>query len=237
MTSSEPSLNRPFVVLSAAISLDGQIASKGGDSRLSNTRDWRRVHYLRAESDAIMVGSGTIRSDDSKLTIKEELIETSITRHPIRVVASSKGLIPLNAKVITHRPDIPTLIATTTQCSSKQRKSLEEKGCRIIECGNGPLTDLPQLLHILKRDYNVNKLLLEGGSQMNGKMLQCNLIDEVQLTIAPVICGNEGVPLFSLPQSISTFTESPFFEVTSYDKIDDMIWLRLSVHYHSRQII
>ncbi|UCE13683.1 MAG: RibD family protein, partial [Candidatus Heimdallarchaeota archaeon] len=160
----------------------------------------------------------------------------STTRHPIRIVVSSKGEIPLNAKVITHRPDIPTLIATTTQCSFKQRNDLEKKGCRVIESGNGPLTDLPQLLNILKKDYNIKKLMLEGGSRLNGSMLQNKLIDEVQLAIAPVICGNEGVPLFTLPQSISTFNESPFFEVASYDKIDDMIWLRLSVHYHSRRI-
>ena len=74
MNLSKPSEIRPFVFLSAAISLDGNIATINGDTFLSNSDDWIRVHRLRANSDAIMVGSGTIRADNSKLTVNERLI-------------------------------------------------------------------------------------------------------------------------------------------------------------------
>ncbi|MHA2203994.1 MAG: RibD family protein [Candidatus Hodarchaeales archaeon] len=236
MNSSKPPDTRPFVILSAATSLDGQIATIEGDTLLSNSADWIRVHRLRAESDAIMVGSGTIRADDSKLTVNEGLIGERIEKHPIRVIVSSDGKIPLKSRIITHRPDILTLIATTSQCSINRRIELEKRGCKVIECGKGPLTDLSRLLYILKADFNVEKLMVEGGSRLNGELINQQLIDEIQLAIAPVICG-QGVPLFTFSsKNIPTFSKSPFFEIEAYKQINDMIWLKMSVHYNSRKM-
>lgn len=235
MKLSKPSEIRPYVFLSAAISLDGNIATNQGDTLLSNSEDWVRVHRLRADSDAIMVGSGTIRADNSKLTVNESLIGVKIKKHPIRVVVSSDGKIPLKSRVITHNPDIPTLIATTSQCSLTQRKNLENRGCQVIKCGKGPLTDLHQLFYILKTEFDVEKLMVEGGSRLNGELINHQLIDEIQVAIAPVVCG-QGVPLFTFSKAIPEFSESPFFKIEAYNQIDDMIWLKMSVHYHSRHI-
>jgi len=232
---SKPSIIRPFVFLSAAMSLDGKIATFKGDTLLSNSEDWKRVHHLRADSDAIMVGSGTVRTDDSKLTVNESLIGTQIKRHPIRVVVSSDGNIPLKSRIITHRPDIPTIIATTSQCSMNQKKKLEKNGCHVIECGKGPLTDLSQLLFILKTDFNIEKLMVEGGSRLNGELLTQQLLDEIQVAVAPVICG-QGVPLFNLSKPFTTFSESPYFEIKTCDKISDMIWFNITIHYRPRRI-
>lgn len=227
--------DRPYVILSAATSLDGYIATSKGDSQLSNSEDWVRVHLLRMESDAIMVGSGTIRIDDSKLTVNEAIISRKVDKNPIRVVVNSKGDIPLNSRVITYRPEIPTLIAVTSQCPPKKRSKFEKKGCFIIECGNGPLVDLQQLLKSLRQEYKVRNLMVEGGSTLNGKLLNHQLIDEVHLALAPVICG-EGIPLFSLQGRIREFSDSPFFEIIAYKHIDDMMWIQMSVHYKSRKI-
>ncbi len=226
---------RPYVVLSAATSLNGYLATSSGDSHLSNSEDWVRVHLLRMESDAIMVGSGTIRTDNSKLTVNETIIGKKVKKHPIRVVVNSKGDIPLNSRVITYKPEIPTLIAITSLCSPKRRSLFEKKGCQTIECGNGPLVDLPQLLKSLRKEYNVRNLMVEGGSRLNGELLNHHLLDEVQLALAPVICG-EGIPLFSHQVQIREFSDSPFFEIIAYKQIDDMIWIQMSVHYESRKI-
>jgi riboflavin biosynthesis pyrimidine reductase len=112
---------------------------------------------------------------------------------------------------------------------------LEEKGCKLLECGDGPLVNLEQLLGILKKDYDINRIMLEGGSRLNGEMLNHHLIDEVHLALAPVICGT-GVPFFTLPETIPDFSSSPFFQILTHTKVDDMIFLRISVHYRSRQI-
>jgi 2,5-diamino-6-hydroxy-4-(5-phosphoribosylamino)pyrimidine 1'-reductase len=236
MNSDHSPYKRPFIILSAASSLDGYISTINSDSKLSNSKDWNRVHKLRAESDAIMVGSGTIRTDDSKLTIDKRYFSKRLEKNPIRIVVSSKCNIPLNSRIITYRPDIPTLIATTSQCSKERKKKLERSGCQVIECGDGPLTDLPQLLHKLKTEFSINNLMLEGGSRLNGEMISQELIDEIHLAIAPVICG-EGIPLFTLPTAISKFSESPFFQIITNERIDDMIFLKIKIQYKKRHII
>ncbi len=226
---------RPRIILSAAITLDGRIASVSGDVTLSNTEDWKRVHHLRARSDAIMVGSGTILSDDSKLTVKAEFFEEGYNiQDPIRIVVSSRGKIPLNARVITYRPDVRTIIAITTQCPTIQKEKLIQKGCNLIICGEGPLVNLKFLMETLYKEFNIKSLLLEGGSKLNGNMLTEELIDEIHLAIAPVL-GGEGTPIFTLPTPIKAFTQSPFFEIMENQIIGDMIWLKLKVHYKSRK--
>ncbi|MFX0086165.1 MAG: RibD family protein [Candidatus Hodarchaeota archaeon] len=227
---------RPFVILSAATSLDGYISTVDGDSRLSNSNDWNRVHKLRAQSDAIMVGSGTIRMDDSKLTVEKKFFPKKNKKPPIRIVVSSKGNIPLNSRIITYRPDIPTLIATTSQCPEKQKRELATRGCQVIECGDGPLTDLPQLLYRLKNEFSINNLMLEGGGRLNGEMLIQELIDEIHLAIAPVICG-KGIPLFNLPSPIPDFSESPFFEIITNERIEDMVFLKIRIQYKQSRVI
>ena len=228
---------RPKVIFSVASSLDGRIATKDGDVTLSNSKDWSRVHHLRANCDAIMVGIGTILSDNPKLTVKNEYFEKSEeVKNPIRIVVTSTGKIPLNANIIIHNPQVPTLIATTSNCSTDQKIRLKELGCSIIECGSGLKVDLEVLLRKLKSDFKIQTLMVEGGSLLSGAMLSEHLIDEIHLSIAPVI-GGKGKSLFSLPFPFTDFKQSPFFEVVSHNTIGDMIFLQLIVHYRPREII
>ena len=154
---------------------------------------------------------------------------------PIRIVVTSTGNIPLNANVITHKPEVPTFIATTSRCSIDQKIRLEQVGCEIIKCGHGPKVDLKELLRKLKTDFNIQTLMVEGGSLLSGAMLSEHLIDQIHLSIAPVI-GGTGKPLFSLPFPFAEFKQSPFFEVLTHETIGDMIFVHLIVHYRPRQI-
>ncbi len=237
MALSKERLNRPKIILSTAISLDGQIATLTGDDKLSNAEDWKRVHHLRAKSDAIMVGSGTILADDSKLTVKPEYFKPGYSiNNPTRVVISSSGNIPLDARVIAFRPEIPTIIATTSKCPPAQKKNFLREGCEVIICGKGPLVNLKQLMSILFSDFNIRTVLLEGGSKLNGNMLAEKLIDEIHVAIAPVL-GGTGKPFFSLPYTVSSFTQPPFFEILENKIIGDMIWLYLRICYESSRMI
>jgi len=215
------------------MSLDGFIVSETGDNNLSNSQDWKRVHQLRLDSDAIMVGSNTIRTDDSKLTVKEKYITDKVIKHPIRVVVTSNAKIPLNAKVIQYKPEVKTIIATTSMCSEKQKKLLEEQGCDILTCGNGPLVNLSLLLKTLKNQYNVKRLMLEGGGKLNSEMLKINCIDEIHLSIAPIIFGS-GIKLFD--KWISDQKQFPTFHIQKIERIGDMISLILHVKYEARAI-
>jgi riboflavin-specific deaminase-like protein len=184
-----------------------------------------------------MVGIGTILSDNPKLTVKSEYFDKSEeVKNPTRIVVTSNGNIPLNANIITHNPQVTTIIATTSNCSTDQKIRLKELGCSIIECGSGLKVDLQVLLRKLKSDHKIHTLMVEGGSLLSGAMLSEHLIDEIHLSIAPVI-GGKGKPLFSLPFPFTDFKQSPFFEVITHDTIGDMIFLKLIVHYRPREII
>ncbi|MFW9854083.1 MAG: RibD family protein [Candidatus Thorarchaeota archaeon] len=236
MTSHKPPKWRPYVILSAAASLDGKLATDGGDTKLSTKNDWKRVHLLRLESDAIMVGGETIRQDDSKLVVDPKKLGAPISRQPIRVVVSATGNIPLDARVITHDSAVPTLIAVTSNCSAKHVQKLEDVGCQVIHCGDDRFVDLSLLLRVLKNQFKVNRLMLEGGGRLNGSMLSFKLIDELQIAYAPVIAGN-GVSIFEFSQSFQYFSESPFFEIIASRRIDDMLWVDFKVNYTSRQLV
>ena len=216
------------------MSIDGLIASNKGDVELSNIEDWNRVHHLRGKSDAIMVGKGTILADNPRLTVKRKFFEKNETfKNPIRVVVSSKGDIPLESQVIHYKPEILTIIATTSKCSETQKKKLVKQGCDLIICGDGPLIDLKILLKKLRNQYEISTLLLEGGSFLNGMMLTEELIDEIHLAIAPVI-GGSGIRFFTLPTPFNSFNDSPYFRIQSCFLVGDMVCLILGVHYHSR---
>ena len=232
---SKLSKKRPWVTLSTAISLDGKIATLKGGSQLSNKEDWIRVHNLRAQSDAIMVGSGTIRMDDSKLTVKEELIGRKIEKNPIRIVVSSKGNLPLESRVFQVTPKTTTILATTSNCPNNVRNALEKAGNIVLICGDEPSINLSLLMETLYRNYHIRNLMLEGGSRLNGFMLEEKLIDEVHLAIAPVVCG-EGFPLFTLQNSFSQFAESPIFVVRETKTIGDMVLLKIVLEYRKREI-
>lgn len=233
MKNSKGRINRPYVILSAAMSLNGYISSLDGDSKLSNNQDWQRVHNLRMNSDAIMVGSETIRKDNSKLTVKEEYVKKSVLRHPIRIVVSSRGDIPVNSRIITFRPEIKTIIGTTSLCLKQKQQELEKLGCTVIFCGDGPLVDLEMLLKVLKKDFKINVLMLEGGGTLNAQMLKLQFIDEIQLAIAPVICGS-GTNLFNDKYLFRNFKDSPLFCFKEVNSLGDMIFTRIVLQYSPR---
>jgi 2,5-diamino-6-(ribosylamino)-4(3H)-pyrimidinone 5'-phosphate reductase len=176
-------LRRPFVVLNAAISLDGKIATFTGDSRMSSRFDVKRVHRLRASVDAIMVGLKTVLVDDPKLTVK-----FFKGRMPYRIIVDSKARTPLSSFVVRSARSIPTIIAVTSEASKRRIQTLDKKGVTVLVCGKGPRVSLNLLLRCLSA-LGIRKILLEGGGTLNWSMLSQGLVDEVSVAITPRILG------------------------------------------------
>lgn len=168
------------------MTIDGKIATKEGDSELSDKVDWKEVHKLRTQVDAIMVGKETILKDNPKLHIK-------YYNHKgyYRIVLDSNLTIPLESNVISFQPDIyPTIICITENVPFTKQRDYEERGVKIIRAGDGKRVDLIKLLPILK-SLGINTILLEGGGNLNWSFIQNNLIDDIRLTIAPWIVGGK----------------------------------------------
>ncbi|TXT64274.1 MAG: 2,5-diamino-6-ribosylamino-4(3H)-pyrimidinone 5'-phosphate reductase [Promethearchaeota archaeon] len=198
---------KPYIILSAAMTIDGRIASKTGDPELSDEEDWKEVHKLRTEVDAIMVGKGTILNDNPKLHIK-------YYDHNgyYRIVLDSDLSIPLHSKVFNYQPELyPTLICTTNHIPEEKVRKFESKeNVEVIKCGESEKVDILKLMPILKQK-GIKKILLEGGGTLNWSFIKNNLIDELRLTIAPWIVG--GKDAISLVEGVgfSKMDEAPRF--------------------------
>ncbi len=175
--------SRPCVILNAAMSVDGKIATATGESRLSSPEDLRRVHRLRASVQGIMVGLRTILVDDPKLTARLR------HRHKLqRIILDSDARTPLDAYVVRTALETPTIIAVTSQAAGRRTRALRNAGVTVLKCGAGPLVSLPILLRRLKQ-MGIESVLLEGGGQLNWSMLSKRLVDEMSVSISPTILG------------------------------------------------
>ena len=173
-------MTRPYVILSAAMTLDGKIATVAGDSRISCEADLDRVHRLRAGVDAVMVGVGTVLADDPLLTVRRVQ-----GKNPMRVVVDSIARTPPKARVLDD--SAPTIITVTRNAPKRRLRNLRSRGAKIIVTGlkEVNLRKLLERLHSL----GVRRLMLEGGSTLNWGMLRCGLIDEVRVALAPKMVG------------------------------------------------
>ena len=171
---------RPYVILNAAMTLDGKIATAAGDSGISCTKDLDRLHELRASVDAVMVGVGTVLADDPSLTVRR-----ARGKNPIRIIIDSTARTPPQAKALDGSSR--TIIATARGAPKSGVKRLSAAGAEIVQIGEKEV-DLPKLLEKLYA-LGVRRLLLEGGSTLNWAMLSQGLVDELRVAVAPRIVG------------------------------------------------
>lgn len=175
-------MKRPYVILSAAMTLDGKIATVGRDSRISCEADLDRLHRLRSEVDAVMVGVGTVLTDNPSLTVRR-----ISGRNPLRVVVDGEAKIPVTARVLKR--DAKTVIAVSTSADRRKVEELRQAGAEVIVAGRERV-NLKILLDKLW-SAGIRRLLLEGGSTLNWSMLKEGLVDELRIAVAPRIVGGE----------------------------------------------
>jgi len=177
--------SRPKVILSAAMTLDGKIATKTGDSKLSSKQDKVRIHKLRLKVDAILVGSNTVKRDDPLLTVRH-----TKGKNPIRIILDSKANIDQKSQIIKTCKKIPTIIAVSKKASKKNIDKLKKYPLEIIITGN-KLVNIKNLLRILSKK-KIKTLLVEGGGTVNWEFVKQGLVDEIIITITPYLIGGKN---------------------------------------------
>lgn len=181
----------PFVTLKAAVSLDGRIAARSGDSRWISSAEARDyVHLLRGEHDAILVGIGTILSDDPRLTVRHALWKG---KRLVRVVLDPGLRTPVKARILSA-PGV--LIFTDRKASRKNESALEAKGAEIVRVpGGATALDLPAVLGELgKRE--IASVLVEGGSRVHTSFIEAGLADKLVLALSPKLVGGRKAVSF-----------------------------------------
>ncbi len=180
----------PFVAVKAAMTLDGKIAAqKGVPLEITGAPAISHSHMLRNIYDAILVGIGTVKADDPRLTCR---LPKQEGRDPVRIIVDSKLSIREEAQVLTVDSSAPTLIAVTNQAPESKIKRLQGKA-EVLVVNEGKQVDLPRMMEILGQ-RGITSILVEGGSLINGAFLKENLIDKYYLYFAPKIIGGDPGP-------------------------------------------
>jgi len=202
------------------MSIDGKIASSSGESNLSSKMDLVRLHRLRRNMDAILVGKNTVDVDDPLLTVRHVK-----GKSPIRIILDSRGTISRNSKIVKTASKIST-IHVVKEKTPRNIGKLSKKGVEVIRCGRNKIA-LKRLLNILQK-RGINKILLEGGGITNWYFLKEKLVDELILTVTPYILG--GIDAISLVQGdgFNKISKSPLFKLRKIKRMKNEIILHYS---------
>jgi diaminohydroxyphosphoribosylaminopyrimidine deaminase / 5-amino-6-(5-phosphoribosylamino)uracil reductase len=177
---------RPWVLFKSAMTLDGKVATRGGDSKwISGEESRRRAHHWRAEFDAVAVGIGTALADDPQLTARVP----GVVRQPRRVVFDSLGRLPLQSKLVRDARHIPLTIVVSRAAPRTATDALETHGAEVIVApGEHQPARVCSALDQLG-DAGVTSVLLEGGPRLAGAFLDAGEVDEIRLFLAPLLLG------------------------------------------------
>lgn len=178
-----------FLTLKLALSLDGRIATKTGESKWITSKESRAFsHELRARHDAVMVGINTIMTDDPRLTVRN-----AAGRNPIRIVVDSKLRLPFDRNVVKTAHEVPTCVLTTAEADPDHEQALTDAGLNIIKLPattEGRCDMRAALYELAKRE--VVSVLCEGGAELTGSLLAGRLVDHMYAFVAPLLLGPRG---------------------------------------------
>lgn len=178
---------RPFVTAKFAMSLDGKIATRTGDSKwITGGRARRHVHKMRARSDAVMVGIGTVLADNPRLSARDER-GSPVERQPLRVVTDSHGRLPEAARLLLEPGE--TMIAVGPGVDRLQLgKRTSDSEVRAFPLRNGRI-DPRCLIEFLAKERGITSIMVEGGSTLLGALFDLGLVDKVTAFVAPTVIG------------------------------------------------
>lgn len=215
--------NRPWILLKVAQSLDGRIALHNGQSRwITGEKSRTEVHRLRAQLDAVMVGSQTVLDDDPELTVRH--IEG---RDPYRIIVDSRLRISPKAKVLRQSDRVRTWVLATPEASVENTKAIEDTGAQIVTCpaGDDGKVQLPAAMRLLA-ERGITSLFVEGGGTLHASFIKAGLFDKFIVAIAAKLIGADGRPaIWDL--GFDSLDQVPQFVVRRNRRIGKDIWLEL----------
>jgi diaminohydroxyphosphoribosylaminopyrimidine deaminase/5-amino-6-(5-phosphoribosylamino)uracil reductase len=202
---------RPMLTLKLAASLDGRIATGTGESRwITGPRARTEVHLLRAQSDAVLVGAGTVRSDDPRLDVRDIGMPDA---HPVRVVVSGALSLPRDGQLARTAAEVPLWLCHDSEATPERRKAWTELGADLIEIpfqADGQL-DLSAMMQRLG-DRGLTRLLCEGGGRLAAALIEDDLVDELVCYTAGLVLGAEAIPAVG-PLEVAALQLAPRFRL------------------------
>ena len=211
---------KPYIILSAAISVDGKIATRTGDSKLSSNQDLHRLHKLRTKVDAIIIGKNTLMRDDPLLTVRY-----TKGKNPIRIILDSKGEISTKSKILETSAKIPTIIAVSKKITKSNLQKLNNFPVKVIVTGEKSV-NIKSLLKKLSEE-KIKTILVEGGGTVNWEFIKQNIFDELIITLSPFLIGGNNAISFVEGEGFDNISKSPNLRLKSVKRLKN----HLVLHY------
>ena len=209
----------PFVFVNMAMTADGKIATANrAVHSFGSQRDLAHLYELRATADAVMCGARTVEISQTILgnggeKFRKLRLKNGLAEFPLRVIVSGSGSIDPAAKIFQKRFS-PIIILTTKRASTKKLAQLRKLADEVKICGEREI-NFHIALRWLRTQWNVKRLLCEGGGELNDALFRAGLVDEINLTICPKIFGGRTAPTVAEGQGFSTLAAAGKFELTS----------------------
>ena len=222
---------RPHVTINAAMSADGKISThRRIQVRISGDDDFNRVDNMRASSDAVMVGIGTVLADDPSLTVKSGQLRSERKKRcgsgdPARIVVDSMARTPVDADIF-KKGDGERIIAVCEKAPQSRVEALQHMGARIITAGEQQV-DLEGLMSELKA-LGIDTLMVEGGATLNWSLVSQGLVDEIYTYIGALVLGGDGAPTLVDGAGFADNTDAAKLELVSMERMDNGVLLKWS---------
>jgi 2,5-diamino-6-(ribosylamino)-4(3H)-pyrimidinone 5'-phosphate reductase len=214
------------VVVNAAVSADGKLSTREREQiPISGPTDFERVDELRAESDAVMVGVGTVLADDPSLTV-DDPVRTAIREadgepiQPARVVADSRARTPLESRVLDD--DARTYLLASEAAPEERIRDIEDAGATVLVAG-ADRVDFREVFPELERE-GIDQLMVEGGGEVIFSLFETGLVDELSVYVGSSVIGGREAP--TLADGDGFVDEFPRLSLLGVERLDDGVLLQ-----------
>ncbi len=227
---------RPFVFINMAMTADGKIASANrAVTSFGSPRDRRHLYELRTEADAILCGARTIEQSHATLgnggeTFRRQRLRAGRAEFPLRIVVSGSGTLSSEAEIWSHR--FSPLIVLTTIRARRHLSRLQSLADRVWTSRQDDI-DFPSVLSRLRTDFGIRRLLCEGGGALNDALFRAGVVDELHLTVCPLLLGGRSAPTLSDGLGFPTLAQAARFRVQQHRRVGKELFLVLAADRNS----
>ena len=213
-------MKRPFVFINMAMTADGKIASTNRKVTTFGSRaDHQRLLELRAQADAILTGAGTLNAQPD-ITLGPAPKQKSA---PARVIVSGSGQVNAQHTIFRTR-GAPVIVLTSERILARRLKALKQAADAVHVCGANNV-DFEAAFEFLREHHGVKRVLCEGGGRLNDSLLRAGMVDEVNLTICPLILGGQDAPTIADGIGFGQLDDAAQFKLHTRKQVADEMFL------------
>lgn len=229
---------RPFVLVNMAMTADGKIATANrAVTTFGSRRDLRHLYELRATADAVMAGARTLKETNAKLgpggaRYRRLRLRNGLAEFNIRIVVSGSGSISPDTPIFRHRFS-PVILLTSKRAPAAKLRRLQSLVDDLLVCGEQEI-DFRKAMRYLRRQWNVRRLLCEGGGELNDALFRAGLVDELHLTVCPKIFGGGRAPTIAGGLGVGSLADATQLKLTSTKRVGDEVFLVFRVRHSAR---